>query len=132
MSDDFRLALIWLAGGTIATFAALAWLPAVFINGEVVLTGHDSFYHGRRILDAVSAPLSLAQFDARIEAPEGAWIPWPWGFDMAMAAIARAVTALAPVDDPLEVLVYVPSLWTFVNAALVLAIARTLTCKLHQ
>ena len=45
---------------------------------------------------------------------------------MAMATIARAVTTLAPIDDPLEVLIYVPPLWTFVNAALVLAIARTL------
>lgn len=126
MSDDFRLALIWLLGGTIASFAALAWLPAVFIDGEVLLTGHDSFYHGRRILDAVQAPLALLQFDPRIEAPEGAWVPWPWGFDMAMAALARAVVAIAPVDDPLRVLVYVPPLWAFINAALVLAVARAL------
>ena len=126
MSDDFRLALIWLLGGTLASFAALAWLPAVFVNGEVLLTGHDSFYHGRRILDAVPAPHALLQFDPRIEAPDGAWVPWPWGYDMAMAAIARTVTELTPISDPLRVLVYVPPLWAFVNAALVLCVARTL------
>lgn len=126
MSGGFRLALIWLVGGTIALAAALNWLPAVFFDGDVLPAGHDSFYHARRALDAVSDPSSITQFDRLIHAPEGSWVPWPWGYDYFLAWVGTVATSVNPNVDPLAILVYVPSLWVFVNAALILGIAGTL------
>jgi hypothetical protein len=39
------------------------------LNGESVPLGNDSFYHARRILDAVRDPSAFYQFDAKIHAP---------------------------------------------------------------
>lgn len=129
LSRDFVNALLWLAGGTASFLVALNWAPAVFVDGQILPTGHDSFYHARRILDAVNAPAGpfdgLYQFDARIHVPEGSWVTWPWGYDFTMAAAIRAAIALWPVSPELA-LVYVPALWVYVNAALVVGIARAL------
>jgi hypothetical protein len=130
MSIGFRLAAIWLAGSSFALLAALTWAPAVFVDGDVLLTGHDSFYHARRILDALANPFLLQQFDPHIEAPAGAWVPWPWGFDMLMALLVSAGVALGAASEPLRVLVYLPPLWSLLNAALVLCIVRSLGMNL--
>lgn len=122
-----RLAALLLVPATVAlaAFFALAWIPAVFTPDGVLPSGHDAVYHARRILDAVDAPFSVVQFDTRIHAPEGSWVPWPWGFDAFMAALAlgwRALTGTAP----LTTLMLLPPAFVIVNAALVIAIARAL------
>ena len=126
MSVGFRLTAIWITGVTIALLAALSWSPAVFIEGDILLTGHDSFYHAVRIIEALPNPFALLQFDPKIEAPQGSWVPWPWGFDMAMAAITKAVLVIKPSVVPLNVIVYLPPAWLLLNVALTLAIARAL------
>lgn len=130
MSTGFRLALIWLLGGTIALLAALNWSPSVFYEGDVLPTGHDSWYHARRILDAVASPSDIAQFDPRIYAPEGSWIPWPWGYGYLMAWIGYIAVSINENLDPLLVLVYVPAVWSFVTAALILGICGALGLNL--
>ena len=59
MSRGFINALLWLAAGSTAFVVALVWAPAVYVDGQYLPTGHDSFYHARRILDAVNSPRFL-------------------------------------------------------------------------
>jgi hypothetical protein len=47
------------------TFPTATW------HGEHFPVGNDSFYHARRILDAVRDLSAFYQFDPRIHAPEG-------------------------------------------------------------
>ena len=126
MSDNFKLALLWLVGGSVAFVLALVWTPAVFVGDEILPSGHDSFYHARRILDAAADPGAFYQFDPRIRIPEGAWIPWPWGYDLGMAWLVRIFAGLLPGSEPIGILVYIPPLWVFVNVALLLAVASVI------
>lgn len=130
MSTGFRLALIWILGGTIALIVALNWLPSVYFGGDILPTGHDSFYHARRILDAIPDPSAITQFDARIHAPEGSWVPWPWGYDYFMAWIARIAVSMNGNLNPMQALVYVPAAAAFITAALILAVAGALGLSL--
>ena len=117
------------AGVAIAGFFALAWIPSVFYDGAVLPSGHDAMYHARRILDAIDAPWAVVQFDSTIHAPEGSWVPWPWGFDALLALIARVLRDLAGIA-PIKTLVFVPPAFLVVNVALVAASARALRLPL--
>jgi len=97
-------------------------LSATLVEGVFIPVDQDSFYHARRILDAIPAPFSMYQFDTRIHAPEGSWITWPWAYDMMMAWIARGLMAITGTTDPLSVLSFVAPAWVFVNAALLLGV----------
>jgi hypothetical protein len=118
------LALVPLAAA-VAGFWALAWIPSVFVGAAVLPSGHDAVYHAVRILEAVDAPWAVAQFDARIHAPGGSWVNWPWGFDALMALLLRLLRDLAGLE-PLRALVFLPPAFVLVNAGLVVAIAREL------
>jgi hypothetical protein len=118
--------LLAITAGSLAFLLALYRLSGTLANGVYYPADHDSFYHAHRILAALDSPTHLLQFDPAIHAPEGSWITWPWAYDMAMAAIAHVAVVLFHVDQPLAVLAYVAPLWAFVNAALVLGIARQL------
>lgn len=109
----------------IAGYFALLWLPSAFYEGTVLPVTYDGLYHARRILDALEAPWSVAQFDDRIHAPEGSWVPWPWGFDVLMAVIARVLRDVAGLA-PMSVLMFVPPAFLLANVALVVAITRAL------
>jgi hypothetical protein len=87
-------------------------------------SGHDAFYHARRILDAIDAPWRVVQFDTTIHAPEGSWVTWPWGYDAFMACIAGLARDVGLA--PMNALVFVPPAWILVNAALLLGICRQL------
>lgn len=130
MSDSFKLTLVWLLCGAGAFALAMLIAPITFSQGELVPMGPDSFYHARRILDTVADPSAFYQFDARIHAPEGSWLTWPWGYDWSVAMLVRGITALSPGWRPENVLAYLPPLWLLVNAALVLRIARALGLSL--
>jgi hypothetical protein len=108
----------------LAIVVAMAWVPSVFSGSWVMPSGHDGVYHARRILDALDAPWRVMQFDPRIHAPEGSWVPWPWGFDALLAALARLLQ-LAGVPA-LTGLVFLPPAFAVLNAALVVAVARAL------
>src|SRR5690606_25693382 len=55
---------------------------------------------------------------------EGAWIPWPWGYDYLVAKLTQIAHWLVPSLDPMAFIAYVPVAWIPVNAALFMAAAR--------
>ena len=129
MSEQFKLCLLWLTGGSAAIFFALGWLPAALVDGTALPTGHDAFYHARRILDVASGEREFYEFDSRMHVPEGSWITWPWGYDYAMATVARLVNHIAGVPF-MRTLIYIPPIFVFVNAGLLIAVAALLKLRL--
>ncbi|MGQ0834040.1 MAG: hypothetical protein ACT4O5_03815 [Gammaproteobacteria bacterium] len=118
--------LIWVLAGFTACACALLAMPASHVDGTFIPVGNDSFYHARRILDAIPDLTNLAQFDPFIHAPEGSLIVWPWGFDLALAAVGRTALAMNVVEDPMSILVFIPPLAAFVSVGLVVGICREL------
>jgi hypothetical protein len=112
---------LWLVATAIAVFFALIVRDSTIIDGVYLPRGNDSFYHARRILDAAVGARGFYQFDERLQAPEGAWIPWPWAYDYLMAEAVRLAIWLRPGLDPMAFISYVPVAWLGVNAALFLA-----------
>jgi hypothetical protein len=119
----FHFSLLVLATGSAAYAVALLWLYGSFVDGHYLPVESDSFYHARRILDAMDG--NFYQFDPRIHAPEGSWLTWPWAYDWLMAQAARALRALGG-WDAMAILAHVAPAWTYVNAALLLALGVTL------
>jgi len=117
---------IWLFGGALSLLLALYPLSATLVSGTYLPADADSFYHAHRILDSIVAPGRMYQFDARIHAPEGSWITWPWAYDMLQAWIGHVAVFGFGVTQPLAVLAYVAPLWTLFNAFLLLGIASRL------
>lgn len=123
-ADRLRFLATTLAGGALAFSLAMVWLPATSAGGGHVPMEFDSFYHARRIADAVRSPSSFLEFDPRNYAPEGTWISWPWAWDWSLARLASAGMAATGARDPMDVLVFLPPAWAFVNAGLVVAVGR--------
>ena len=121
---------LWLTAGSFAFLFCLYHLSAALVGGSFLPADPDSFYHARRIVDSLADPLRMYQFDARIHAPEGSWITWPWAYDMLMAFVARGLMALTGAREPMTVLAFVAPAWVFVNAGLFLGIASRLRLSL--
>jgi hypothetical protein len=121
---------LWLTAASFAFLFCLYHLSATLVGGVFLPADHDSFYHARRIADSLADPLRMYQFDARIHAPEGSWITWPWAYDTLMAYAARGLMALTGARDPMSVLAFIAPAWVFVNAGLFLAIASRLRLSL--
>ena len=121
---------LWLTAGSLAFLFCLYHLSATLVDGAFLPADHDSFYHARRIVDALADPLRMYQFDPRIHAPEGSWLTWPWAYDTLMAYLARVLMALTGAAEPMTVLAFVAPAWVFVNAALFLGIASRLRLSL--
>jgi hypothetical protein len=123
--DGWRLDIwsvaIWLAAALIAVFFALVVRDSTVIDGAYLPRGNDSFYHARRILDAAVGSRGFYQFDDRLHAPDGAWIPWPWAYDYLMAKATQVALWIDPTLDPMAFIAYVPVAWIFVNSALFMA-----------
>jgi hypothetical protein len=117
---------LWVATCSLAFLLCLNQFSATLSGGVFVPGDHDSFYHARRILDAIVDFPHLLQFDPFIHAPEGSWVTWPWAFDLMMALIARAGMAVSGVTDPMRILVFVAPCWVFINGALLLVLALRL------
>ena len=103
---------------------------AVF-GGVYVPQGNDSFYHARRVLDALGAR-GFYETDMRLHAPDGRLVPWPWAYDYLLAVIGRIALWLDPSGDPLAVLFYVPVVFVAINAALFLAAATALRLSIEM
>jgi hypothetical protein len=88
--------------------------------------GNDSFYHARRILDAVSDLSAFYEFDPKIHAPEGSMLVWPWGYDYFMAGLVQLALRAGLSTEPLRILLWIPIAAVFVSMALLIAIARRL------
>jgi hypothetical protein len=117
---------LWLVAASLAFILCMYDMAGALINGDFIPSDHDSFYHARRIIDAVPDLSGFYQFDPRIHAPEGSWITWPWGFDFTMAVITKLAMAITGVSQPMSVIAFIAPTFVFVNAALLLAIARQL------
>lgn len=126
MTNEFRLILIWLFAGTVGVFMAMNAVGGSFNGVEYLPVGNDSFYHARRILDAVADPSAFFEFDQRIHVPEGSWVPWPWLYDFMMAKIVVAVMFVTGATDPGPILAHVPVFWVYINVLLMMLIARQL------
>lgn len=124
MTNEFRLTLIWLFAGTAGVFMAMNAVGGSFTGVEYLPVTNDSFYHARRILDAVADPSAFFEFDGRIHVPEGSWVPWPWLYDFMVSKIVVAVMLLTGRDDPLPILAHVPVFWVYINVLLVMLISR--------
>jgi dolichyl-diphosphooligosaccharide--protein glycosyltransferase len=74
---------------TLAAVARSRSLPDVFFEGRVLPIGNDSAYHLWRIEEAVHGALAPPRFDPFLNAPDGAAMPWPDGFDFLIALVAR-------------------------------------------
>jgi hypothetical protein len=126
MTNEFRLILIWLFAGTAGVFMAMNAVGGSFTGVEYLPVGNDSFYHARRILDAVADPSAFFEFDQRIHVPEGSWVPWPWLYDFMMAKIVVAVMFITGRQDPMPILAHIPVFWVYVNVLLMMLITRQL------
>jgi asparagine N-glycosylation enzyme membrane subunit Stt3 len=110
---------------THATYLASELDPLV-LAGEWHPLGNDSFYHARRILDAVDSPRGFYQFDKNIHAPEGSWLTWPWGYDYFMAKFVQVWQFFSPATDSMEIITHTAIYWIFINSALLLGITVVL------
>lgn len=115
---------IWLSATVIGIFLSLVVVEAAFVDGEYLPTGNDSFYHARRMLDFAVGERGFYEYDTRIDAPDGIWVPWPWAYDFLMGGAAAMATRLSPSLNPMAFLAHVPVAWLAVNAGLFLAAAR--------
>lgn len=126
MSQRFGWLAIWLLAGVLAALSCALTFTAAHVGGEYVPVGNDSFYHARRILDTASDPAAFYQFDARIHAPEGSMLVWPWGYDYAMAMLVRAGVAIGVSSDPMAILTWIPVGAVFINVGLLVLLTRRL------
>lgn len=117
---------IWAVVSAIAVVSCSLSLRSAHIDDEYFPVGHDSFYHARHILDTVKDPGAFYQFDAKIHAPEGSLLVWPWGYDYLMAKLVRAGVALGLSADPLMILLWIPVAAVTISIALLIAISRRL------
>lgn len=122
----WNLIVIWLVASTLAVIACTVNSSAAQLNGEYLPIGNDGFYHARRILDAVREPGSFYEFDAKIHAPEGSLLTWPWGYDYALAALVRGGLAVGLSDDPMAILIWIPVATVLFSVGLLIVIARQL------
>ncbi len=123
MKQSVLVFVVWLSLSMLAMAFASLPVDSVVIDGRFLPFGNDSFYHARRILDAVGER-GFFQFDVTMHVPEGSWVSWPWGYDLLMAGALQLAMAFDSSMDAMKFLAYVPVVWTAVNAALLLAIAR--------
>jgi asparagine N-glycosylation enzyme membrane subunit Stt3 len=126
MSRQTLLLGIWVFASLIAAALALEFTHATYLDGVWHPLGNDSFYHARRILDAVDSPRGFYQFDEMIHAPEGSWLTWPWGYDWFMAKFVQAWQFFSPATDSMHIITHTAVYWIFVNAAILLGITVVL------
>ena len=130
---------LWLLVASIAVLvSSLVW-PSAHIGNELskagleqeyLPVGIDSFYHARRILDTVANPGAFYQFDAKIHAPEGSLLAWPWGYDYAMAWLVRGAKLIGIPGSPIAILIWIPVVAVLASVALTMLIARRLSLSL--
>lgn len=120
MSRKYLLLLIWIFSSLLAAVMALELTHATYFQGEWHPVGNDSFYHARRILDAINSPRGFYQFDEMIHAPEGSWLTWPWGYDWLMAKLVQVWLFFDPTTDSMLIITHMAVYWIFINALLLL------------
>lgn len=125
ISTRFKLILIWIVAGSTAYMMASYPINSVLINNEFVPFAPDSFYHARRILFLLNNGVFL-QFDPNVNAPYGEFVSWPWAYDTFLAFVVFFVYKINSDLSYISILVNIPPLWVYLNAALIIAIAQSL------
>jgi asparagine N-glycosylation enzyme membrane subunit Stt3 len=126
MSRQTLLLGIWVFSSLIAAALSLEFTHATYLDGVWHPIGNDSFYHARRILDAVDSPRGFYQFDEMIHAPQGSWLTWPWAYDWFMAKFVQLWQFFSPATDSMHIITHTAVYWIFVNAAILLGITIVL------
>ena len=126
MSRKYILLCIWVFCSLVAAAIALQLTHSTYFEGVWHPVSNDSFYHARRILDAVDSERGFYQFDEMIHAPEGSWLTWPWAYDWLMAKFVQIWQLFQPGMDSMEILTHIAVYWIFVNALLLLGITVVL------
>ena len=106
--------------------SAAMWAPSTVTPEGIVPMGHDSFYHARRILDAISEFENYYQFDTYMHAPEGSWVTWPWTYNYLVAVITLALMKVFHFQDPWSVLLFIAPFWLIINMGMLSAIITRL------
>lgn len=130
ISARARWILVWLLASFIAVLMCVLPWPAAHLDEEIVPVSNDSFYHARRILDAVNDLSGFYQFDSKIHAPEGSLLTWPWGYDFGMAVLGRLAVATGLTSEPLAFLIWIPVATVLISVGLILVISRKLSLGL--
>jgi hypothetical protein len=120
---DLETVALWLVASSVAAFFALLVTDSAVIGDLYIPVTNDSFYHARRVLDALG-DRGFYQFDDRLHVPDGSWVPWPWAYDYLLAKATQLALWAVPTLDPMAFIAHVPVAWILVNAALFLAAAR--------
>ena len=126
LSQRWGTLVIWLVASSIAVVSCMLNFSAARIGDEYVPVGHDSYYHGRRILDTVEQPEGFYQFDTKIHAPEGSLLVWPWGYDYLMAGVVRMGLAAGLSTEPIKILLAIPVASVCLSIGLLILVARRL------
>ena len=121
---DLTYTALWLVAGVIAIFAALLISSASLTGDGYIPVGNDSFYHARRILDAVSGDPGFYQFDPAIHVPEGSWLTWPWGYDYLASRLVLLLLFLGVADQPGTALAFIPVGFALINVGLFALLLR--------
>ncbi len=122
MTRKLAVFCLWLLGTSIALFFAMIQADSAIVGDLYIPRTNDSFYHAWRILDAAFGD-GLAQYDARLNPPDGTLIPWPWAYDFFMAKLTQLALWVQPELDAMAFLSYVPVAWLGINSALFLGAA---------
>ncbi|MBX5460025.1 MAG: hypothetical protein IRZ28_02950 [Steroidobacteraceae bacterium] len=125
-----RLVLLWVLSSAVAVAVALTTTNAAQSGDQYIPMGNDSFYHARRVLDLISDPSHLHQFDPLVHYPEGSQLIWPWGYDYFMSLLTRIGLAAHLSSDAMTVLAHIPVVAFPLTLALVLLICRQLNLTL--
>ena len=122
--SDLIFVALWLLAGVLAVLVALLFSSASLTGDGYIPVGNDSFYHARRILDAVSGDPGFYQFDPTIHVPEGSWLTWPWAYDYFASRLVLALLFLGIADQPGTVLAFIPVGFALINVGLFTLVLR--------
>lgn len=123
--SDLTYLWLWLAASGLAVFFASLFSAASLTGDGYIPVGNDSFYHARRILDAVSGDPGFYQFDPAIHAPEGSWLTWPWAYDYLASRVVLLLLFLGLTEDPGTALAFLPVGFAPVNIGLLVLVLRS-------
>lgn len=117
-----RLALVLVLAFAVRSLG----VEQVFVGGDdVVLWLDDSQYHARRALFTLANFPRTLSWDAYLNYPAGAWVPWPPLYDLALASVARVLGGEPAILD--RVLAWSTAVLATTTTLLVYAVARAVT-----
>ena len=130
INSKLQFTLLLTLFGSIAFWLTLIWESAAVRGDEFFPVMRDSFYHARRIMDLVATEHSFFEYDNYTYFPHGSWVYWPWAYDYIMGIITRVITWAFNINNPMQVLVYLPAAAVFISTAIFICISKCLRLRL--